>query len=35
MSAMELGVGVWVTDRGVGIAELALAVEQEGLSHFS
>jgi probable F420-dependent oxidoreductase len=31
MSAMELGVGVWVTDRGVGIVDLAQAVEQAGL----
>ena len=28
---MELGVAVWVTDRGVGIAELAPAVERAGL----
>ena len=28
---MELGVVVWLTDRGVGIAELAPAVEQAGL----
>ena len=29
--AMELGVVAWLTDRGVGIAELAAAVEQAGL----
>jgi alkanesulfonate monooxygenase SsuD/methylene tetrahydromethanopterin reductase-like flavin-dependent oxidoreductase (luciferase family) len=28
---MELGVVAWLTDRGVGIAELAAAVEQAGL----
>jgi probable F420-dependent oxidoreductase len=28
---MELGVVVWLTDRGVGIADLALAVERAGL----
>jgi probable F420-dependent oxidoreductase len=28
---MELGVVVWLTDRGVGIADLAVAVEQAGL----
>jgi probable F420-dependent oxidoreductase len=31
MSAVELGVAVWATDRGVGIADLAPAVEQAGL----
>jgi len=31
MNAMELGVAVWLTDRGVGITELAPAVEQAGL----
>ena len=31
MRAMELGVVAWLTDRGVGIAELAAAVEQAGL----
>ena len=30
MSAMELGVVVWLTDRGVGIADLAPAVEHLG-----
>ena len=31
MRAMELGVVAWLTDRGVGIAELAAVVEQAGL----
>ncbi len=31
MSTMKLGVAAWLTDRGVGIADLACAVEQTGL----